>query len=320
MRIAFVYVTDERGFDLATQSALSLALSQRRPCDIHIFCYRFRPVLSPQLSRAFEALNGTLTLDVVSDAAVERHQTCGHVTTPTLLKISILDKLVRHYDRIVYLDNDILVFDDLSIEAVAFGDAPIAAVVDMDLSDTGVMRDTWWARRSSTDRGMRDYFNAGLLIFEARNWRHDEFHGRYAAALDQHDVSCGYKVDCTSIDQCALNSVFQDNWVKLPATYNMQAGAKFTRSWQVAAVRHYCGPRKFIPVAMFRNDLRDIRVLNRIRDVVGLPRLRLPVLYEISFWINRIRHYPSAGQMRRFLRAAAFGEAQGEHAAGARPG
>ena len=319
MNIAFVYVTDERGFDLATQSALSLALAQREACDIHIFCYQFLPTLPSKFSRAIEELKGALTLDVVSDASVERHQTCGHVTTPTLLKISILEKLVCRYDRIVYLDNDILVFDDLRIEDVELGNAPIAAVVDMDLSDTGVMRNTWWAARSNADRNVRRYFNSGFLVFEAKNWHHDEFHRLYAAALDQHDVSCKYKIKCTSIDQCALNSVFEGHWVELPASYNMQAGAKFTRSWQTAAVRHYCGTRKFTPIAMFRNDLRDIQVLNRVRRIIGLRILRFPVFYQILFWINRLRHYRSTKHMQRFLRATASQVQRAGQVAGAHP-
>jgi lipopolysaccharide biosynthesis glycosyltransferase len=234
---------------------------------------------------------------------VEQHETCGHVTTPTLLKLSAVDKLFGSYDRVVYLDNDVVVFDDLKIEAIQFGSLPIAAVADMDLSDTGAFRD--WARGyESGDADMSiDYFNAGVLFFEAKNWRSDEFLQKYSAALDQHDLACRYKIKCTSIDQCAVNTVFEKNWKKLPLSYNMQASAKFTPAWQTASVRHYCGTRKAIPVTRFRNDSRDVRYLNEIRRVLGRPGTRFPPLYEVMFRLNALRNYRGDLAIRRYMQA-----------------
>src|SRR5208282_5363363 len=100
------------------------------PCDIHVFCHQFSPSVSPGFSAAIADLRVNLIFHDIKDAALEQHQTHGHVTTPTLLKPSAVGKLVGEYDRIVYLDNDILVFDDLRIEDINFGPAPIAAVID----------------------------------------------------------------------------------------------------------------------------------------------------------------------------------------------
>jgi lipopolysaccharide biosynthesis glycosyltransferase len=140
MKRAFVYVTDERGFELARHSVASLALSQSEPFDIHIFCYQFSPRVPRRFSDAMADLRANLIFHDIGDAAVEGHQTHGHVTTPTLLKPLAVGKLVSDYDRIVYLDNDILVFDDLGVETINFGRTPIAAVIDMDVSDTSWLR------------------------------------------------------------------------------------------------------------------------------------------------------------------------------------
>jgi hypothetical protein len=233
---------------------------------------------------------------------VEQHKTWGHVTTPTLLKVAAVGELVGGYDRIVYLDNDILVFDDLQIAAIDFGRAPIAAVIDMDLSHTGALRDSVWAYAGGKTDSVGGYFNAGVLIFESGNWQ-DEFYQKYAAALDHHDIACPYKLECTSIDQCALNSIFENNWVRLSLSYNMQASAKFTRAWRTAAVRHYCGRRKVIPVSMFRNDSRDVRYLNKIRQALGRPVTPVPLLYEIPFRLNAARNYSGSQAMWRFMSA-----------------
>ena len=72
MRVAFIYSTDEGGFEFVRHSAMSLALSQKPPCDIHVFCHRFLPSGSDRLPAALRELGATLTLDRIEDAEVER--------------------------------------------------------------------------------------------------------------------------------------------------------------------------------------------------------------------------------------------------------
>jgi lipopolysaccharide biosynthesis glycosyltransferase len=216
------------------------------------------------------------------------------------LKLLAVERLVNDYDRVVFLDNDVLVFEDLHIDALEFGDAPIAAVTDLDLSDTGWLRNAS-APSTPAVEGSRGYFNSGFMVFEASNWRQAEFYRMYAAALDAHDEACPYKVACTSIEQCALNMVFDGNWVSLPFGYNMQASAKFTSSWQTAPVRHYCGARKFIPVSAFRNDGRDVRYINEIRRRLGLNGSSSKLLHEMLFRLNAARNLKGAAQVQKFL-------------------
>jgi lipopolysaccharide biosynthesis glycosyltransferase len=296
--VAFVYLTDERGFELARHSAMSLAMSQRAPCSIHIFCYRFVPDPSSQFLQAMANLRASVVFHEISDPAVEHHQTCLHVTTPTLLKPAAVTRLVGQYDRIVYLDSDVLVFEDLMIEDIDFGSMPMAAVVDMDLTETGALHRSGRTSDNGETEVLGSYFNAGFMVFESKNWRSGEFLAQYAAALDQHNIECKYKSNCTSIDQCAMNSVFERNWVRLPMSHNLQAGAKFTRAWKTATVRHYAGGRKFIPVALFRNDSKDVRYLNRIRQAMGMPTTPFPFLFELPYRLNAARKYRNDVPMR----------------------
>ncbi len=293
MKVAYVYVTDARGYDLMKHSAISLALSQPRPANVHVFCYQFMPGASDALAGGLKALKANVVIAPLSDPALEQHETCLHVTKPSLLKLLAVERLIDDYDRVVFLDNDLLIFDDLRIAELEFGSVPIAAVTDLDLTDAG------WLRNSD-DTG-RGYFNSGYMVFESRNWRRGEFYAAYAAALDAHDQACPYKVSCTSIEQCALNVVFDRNWLRLPFEYNMQAGAKFTSPWQTAPVRHYCGSRKFVPVSPFRNDGRDVRYVNKIRHVLRLAGSSSPALHEMLFRINALRNYKGAAQVQAFL-------------------
>jgi lipopolysaccharide biosynthesis glycosyltransferase len=310
MKLCFAYVTDKKGFELAGLSIMSVAMSQPRPCHIHVFCYKFAPRPDQRLLDALTRLGAELRFSEIADDAVEQHPTHGHVTTPALLKLAAVAQLTADYDRIVYLDNDILVFDDLKIGQLNFGAFPIAAVTDMDLTETGALRHSSWLDASSRDQETGSYFNSGVMIFEAANWR-SEFLDAYARVLETHDHGCSYKLNCTSNDQCAANTAFRNNWLRLPTTYNMQAGAKFTDSWRTAAARHYCGPRKCVPLQPFRSDGRDVAYLNKIRRMLGQPTSYLGPLYDVLFWMNRLRHHRGDAGMRNFLTAhgAEFGGA-----------
>ncbi|MCB8876292.1 glycosyltransferase family 8 protein [Acidisoma silvae] len=301
MKVCFVYVTDERGFDLTTLSALSLGLSQSRP-DVHILGHKFLPQASKEFKEAAAKLDMRVTFGSVEDAAAERHETFDHITTPSLLKLAAVTSLVSDYDRIVYIDYDFLVFKKLDIEGLNFDGRPIAAVADLDLNYINGVKKLDWRDQSSLSASLGTYFNSGFMIFDAATWRVD-FLRQYQAALDAHALSCDYVVDCTTPDQCALNKVFSDNWRELPADYNMQAAGKFTKSWQTAATRHYCGARKFLPLSPLRSDYRDTGHINAIHDLLGRPTSRLALAYWVLFKLNCIRKYRASEPVRHIFSA-----------------
>ena len=301
IKTATVYVTDAQGFDLAIISAASIGLSRSGPCDIIIFCHKFTAQPQPRLSAELLQRGIRLLFRQIEDTAVDHHETHKHVTTPSLLKLRAVANLVSEYDRIVFLDNDVLTLQDLKLQELELGAYPIAAVIDMDISNTGAQRHNDWRTPVSRSGDIDCYFNSGVMIFESSNWR-NEFLAQYAEALDEHDRGCVYKIDCTSIDQCALNSVFKNNWMQLPIGYNMQASAKFTGKWETAFIRHYCGSRKFLPLSPFRSDGKDVRHLNAIHHLLGRRTTRWGVIYQMLYSLNRIRRFRSALSIRKFLR------------------
>ena len=210
--------------------------------------------------------------------------------------------LAGRYDRLAYLDNDILVFEPLDIEGIQFGTKSLAAVLDMDLSHKGSLRQSMSSGREKL-QGLGHYFNSGLMVFDCSKLRRNDYLLRYAAALTAHERHCSFKIECTSTDQCAVNMTFDGDWLQLPPGFNTQAGAKFTKAWKTAPVRHYCGTRKFLPISLFRNDGRDVRYLNRIRAKLDLPKTRVPLLYEALFRLNVVRKYRTDLPMRRYLDA-----------------
>jgi lipopolysaccharide biosynthesis glycosyltransferase len=238
----------------------------------------------------------------VEDEAAEKHTAFEHITTPSLLKLRAVASLVSQYDRVVYLDYDFLAFKKLKIEELDFGGYPVAAVTDMDMSHAGALRNRDVRDPSSLNDALGYYFNAGFMVFNSAAWR-PEFLDRYQATLDAHVHHCGYIDDCTTPDQCALNTIFANNWRLLPADYNMQAAGKFTKTWQTAAVRHYCGPRKCLPLSPLRSDYRDTRQLNAIHALLGRPTSQFALVYDLLFRVNCLRNYRRSAATRNLLAA-----------------
>ncbi|MBR0654743.1 glycosyltransferase family 8 protein [Plastoroseomonas arctica] len=233
---------------------------------------------------------------------MERFLSVGHVTNASFLRLAAIAEAVKTADRVVYLDTDTLVFEDLEIERLDMDGRPVAAVLDMDLSSTGVFR-------KEVDHGFHDpamrsrYFNSGVMVFDTSRWE-DAFLGRFADAMAEQETHCRYKLNCPPNDQCASNILFENDWTPLPFTYNFQAGGKFTQGWQSAKVRHYCGPSKFLPVTLRRNDPRDLAVIGEISRRLGLRAPSLVLLHAIAFRLNAWRNRAYAQQMRRFIRFA----------------
>ena len=78
-----------------------------------------------RVARRFKATlaarGASLTVRPISNPAVEGHPTYGHATKSTLLKLSAVADLVGDYDRVIYLDSDVLVFD-LGLDGIQLGE------------------------------------------------------------------------------------------------------------------------------------------------------------------------------------------------------
>ena len=142
--------------------------------------------------------------DAFADLAVRR----GHLTRSTYLRLLIPD-LMPDADRVVYMDCDMVVTDDLSpLAALPLGDAVVAAVPDpspdaAELTSTGIARG--------------DYVNAGLLVMNLPVWRSDGIAARCLALLSDPVRPL------LSEDQSALNIAAKGRIAMLPGRFNVYA-------------------------------------------------------------------------------------------------
>lgn len=276
MRSAILWVTDERGLDLAEHSVAVALLTQRAtPCLI--FCVGFAPPASTNLSLAAKRLGGAVEYRPLEkrETTQKLHRGKGahkHVSSAATLKMDALWSLKGELDRALYVDNDVLLMGDFGLEAIDFEGLPLAAVYDF--AKVGELGDDIGFHRRCEENGLSPhYFNAGVLAIDlaALSEKHVE---AYQTGLIDHFNRCGYNPACSCNDQCVWNMTFAGAWKRLPLSHNFQACAMFNKGWQAAKARHYVGPAKFIPLRKWRNDRKDTALIREAQILLGLSPVR----------------------------------------------
>lgn len=238
-------------------------MSQTEDYDLFLHCDRWDgpPQDDPLFALAVK-FGRTLQIRVVENSAYDSYETASHISTTTLLKLEAVKNLVEIYDRVLYVDTDMLFFSALPLRGIDFKGNGLAAVIDV--AEAGSITDPDFAKNCHNNAVSNAYFNAGLLYFNSGKVSMAALAAEYARIAGEHRDSCPYKGACTTNDQCAFNLVYQDQWTPLPLNWNVQSTLRFTKQWGRAVVRHYTGPKKFLPAAPWRNDQRDVAYIKRI--------------------------------------------------------
>lgn len=296
MKCAAVFVTDELYLEI-TRHAAAVFMINNENTDVLIYCDGFQPPIDKALGIAasergiqfsYHSMPGdarTLSLDT-------------HVTKTMLCKFHAINECLKYYDRVVYLDGDVLVLGPLPIRTLDFESHPVAAVYD--IAEMGCMTDPRFMENVRENDLSRHYFNSGVIFANRVGWNADRFMARYESCIQSHFERCEYKHDCVTVDQCAFNVLFRDDWKRLPLSFNMQACAMFCPGWADATVRHYVGRRKFLPVRPGRNDSKDLAAINAARAILRLEPAWLPAA-DILHEVNRMRHRRSSKRAREVM-------------------
>ena len=287
MKCAAVFLTDKHYLDLTRQAAV--AFMQTNKMDIIIYLDGLSIASDKDIENAARDAKVNIQfcqLDISNQLGISFRKST-HLKSSIINKFFAINNACRHYDRIVYIDSDIIVFKNINLEKIDFHGNPLAAVYD--IAEMGGMTDIRFFDNIKENDLSKHYFNSGFICIDCSKWDEKDFTDRYISYVESHSSFCGYKENCVTIDQCALNLLFRDRWTRLPLNFNMQACAIFCDSWATASVRHYVGRRKFYPPRAGRTDQRDLDILNRVQAILRRKRIYLP-LANILYQINKMRH------------------------------
>jgi lipopolysaccharide biosynthesis glycosyltransferase len=176
----------------------------------------------------------------------------AHISRTTYLRLRLADVVPR--GRVIYLDTDLVVLQN------------IWALFKMDLmrQPIGAVRSIWnpvlGRGKGLPDYGRlglpsgREYFNAGVMVIDMERWGELDIGRRAHRFILEHPEHIAWG------DQCALNWVVDDRWVRLPLKWNAFPMSAVERAWyehddilpyeqavqieESAAVLHFAGALK----------------------------------------------------------------------------
>jgi lipopolysaccharide biosynthesis glycosyltransferase len=138
-------------------------------------------------------------------------------TRANYLRLLIPELVGPNVSKVLYLDCDLLVLQDISpLWDIELGDAPLAAVQDMVIpvvSATAGLRN--WETLHHDPDAM--YLNSGVLLFNVARWRRDRLSDVMLEYAGRHGDLLRYA------DQDVLNAVLCGQWLPLPPTWNIFA-------------------------------------------------------------------------------------------------
>jgi lipopolysaccharide biosynthesis glycosyltransferase len=164
-------------------------------------------ILLAKTTRIFKA---KIYFKQIDPKSYSEFPTYHYVTRETYYRISIPD-LFHNYDKVLYLDSDIIVNSD------------IAELWNTDISQyyLGAVEDPWVRDSDPRYHDLRmprnsKYFNAGVLLINLKKWRSQGIKNKIIEFIKTYSSNIKY------CDQDALNAVLYDQWLSLDPKWNLQ--------------------------------------------------------------------------------------------------
>ncbi|HEY9635127.1 MAG TPA: glycosyltransferase family 8 protein [Coleofasciculaceae cyanobacterium] len=159
-------------------------------------------------------------------ALVENLKVERHLTIVTYYRLLIPQLVPRHFNKVIYLDSDMVVKGDLEqLWNIDIGDNYVLAVQDDNQR---------YIRMSGGLRNYKEvginpdykYFNAGLLVINLEKWRTDNIPQKVVEYLERN------KDYVRDHDQDGLNAVLAGKWGELNPRWNQMPRIYTYSSWQ----------------------------------------------------------------------------------------
>jgi lipopolysaccharide biosynthesis glycosyltransferase len=204
----------DRGFAMQLATCLRSLVEANRaswPLECHLLTDGFSDELRTRVCRSLPEGSASIHWVFADLEEFRRFVPAGHLSTMCFARLLIPRVLGDRRGRVLYLDTDTLVLDDLSpiwdtdLEGLA-----VAAVID-DV-DRHIKADTPGFERVPR---VRSYFNSGVLLIDLDQWRKERISER-AFDVVRTNAALPYA------DQDALNVVCDGRWKALDTRWNYQ--------------------------------------------------------------------------------------------------
>lgn len=197
-----VLITDENYLHPTIVTITSILINKH--CDTKYKIYVFCNSLSEKSKTLLSSIDSCIEVVPFENEFSEFVGTHQHVSAAALLKFKIADKFPS-YDKILYLDTDMIIQDDLSnLFNIDIQNKYAAVVKDM----AGML-----LQHAGKKLNLDNYFNSGMMLLNIKKMREENICEKlmnYKLHKDIHRF----------MDQDCFNAVFGENVVYLTCKYN----------------------------------------------------------------------------------------------------
>ena len=220
--IPIAMVTDDN-YIMPTSVTIKSLIKNKKPdtiYEIYIITDKVS-VDSKKILKTFEVQNVNINIIDYQNKYKDLYNENSYVSNATFIRFDIPD-LLKDFDKILYLDVDMIIQKDLT------------DLYNTNLNDTyaGVVLDIGELFYDLTIRtGLKQYFNAGMILYNAKKYREENLAEKLLEI---------YKKDSKKLvlmDQDALNIGFNNNITILPPEYNYQQS--ISEYWNGEVKKYY---------------------------------------------------------------------------------
>jgi lipopolysaccharide biosynthesis glycosyltransferase len=174
--------------------------------ELHLISNDISDLNQKQLSKLASDLNSKLNIIPADDSKYAGLPTSRYGTA-AYQRISLAHYLPQTINKVIYLDSDTVVLDDIrALWDISLEGKPLAAAENL---SPKAYKNLKFSRN--------EYFNSGVLVIDLEQWRKNDTHQKTVEIIKNN-----YKI-IRYFDQCSLNMIFRGCWTKLPLNWNQQS-------------------------------------------------------------------------------------------------
>lgn len=212
--VNIVFSSDDNYAQHTAVAMASILLNTSNPAKIRFFIIDdgITDDKKSKIKGTAESLQSTVEFITVKNKQLMQGFVSGEISRACYFRIDIPNILPAEVTKVIYLDCDLLLYDDIQILwNTDIGDYPLAAICDY-----GIMASKRLRRQKAKCIGLpykADYFNSGVLIMNLDAWRKADYSSKVIEIVQKNKFP--------NHDQDALNKVFMYNWYVLPLRWNV---------------------------------------------------------------------------------------------------
>ena len=213
-KINIVFASDNNYAQHTAVAMASVLVNTKVPQKIQFYLIddEIQQENKEKIIKTVQNLGGNIEFIKIKNSKLEDCYVSGELIRASYFRLDIANILDESIEKIIYLDCDLLVYDDIEkMWQLDMGGKPVAATCDL-----GIMASARVRKQKNKFIGLpfdTPYFNAGVLIMDLKKWRD----GNYAEAI----IALATQNKYPNHDQDALNKFFMNNWQEIPLRWDV---------------------------------------------------------------------------------------------------